>query len=279
MTTSSPVRSGSARLAHDDHGDGPPVVLLHPGVGDRRCWDAVVPALAARYRVVTYDRRGAGETRYEAEPHDPRADLAALLDALGLDRVALVGNSRGGRVALDFTLAYPDRVAALVLVAPAVGGAPPPELTPAEEEVARRYEEVEAAGDLDELDRVEAHVWLDGPFRPEGTVGDPARALFLETNRRTLAAPDPGPEAECPPAWDRLGELALPVQCVVGAHDFPYQVARSRELAARVPGARLVELAGSAHLPQLDDPATFASVVGGFLAECYPAPSRGTGQT
>ncbi len=280
MPRSTDIRSGSARLAYDDEGDGPAVVLLHPGVADRRCWEACAAALAGSYRVIRYDRRGFGATAYEPEPHDPAADLLALLDALAVDRVAVVGNSQGGRVGIDVTLAAPDRVAALVLVAEAVRGAPTPDLTPEELEISDRSDEVEAAGDLDAVNRFEAHIWLDGPFREEGTVGDPARALFLDMNGRALAAPDPGPwvEPDGPSAWDRLGEIAVPVLSLVGRHDFPYQIARSRAVATRIPGARHVELPDSAHLPQLDDPGRFTAAVADFLAGSHPASSSGIGR-
>lgn len=268
------VRCGTATIAYDDVGSGTAVVLLHPGVADRRCWAPTVLALAPHYRVISYDRRGFGETAYAAEPHDPRADLAALLDALEIERAVLVGNSRGGRVATEFTLALPQRVAALVLVGTAMRGAPDPVLTPDVQELSDRLDDLERSGDVDASNALEARIWLDGPSRPEGSVGGAARELFLQMNRRVLTAADAGPEFEPDDggAWPRLGEIDVPVLCAVGSHDLPYVIERSRRIAELVPGAQYAELPGSAHLPQLDDPEAFNEVLRGFLDRLLASP-------
>jgi pimeloyl-ACP methyl ester carboxylesterase len=261
------VHSGSARIAYDDTGSGPAVVLLHPGVADRRCWAATTEALVPRYRVIAYDQRGYGETQYQPEPQDLGADLAALLDALDVLQAALVANSRGGRIAIDFALASPDRVTALVLVAPAVRGAPAPVVSAEIEAMDAHIDALEEAGEIDALNAAEARFWLDGPSRPEGAVAGPARALFLDANRRALTAPDPGQEHEPDDdgAWARLPEIAVPVLAVVGAHDLPHFVERTHHIAHAVVDGTFVELPESAHLPQLDDPVAFNGVLGEFL--------------
>lgn len=266
------IRSGSARIAVEEAGIGPAVVLLHPGVADRRCWAATTAALAPHYRVISYDRRGFGATEYDPEPNSPAVDLAALLDALEIERAALVGNSRGGRVAIDFTLALPDRVAALVLIGSAVRGAPDPTVPPDVQLLAERIDDCEAAGDRDGQNAAEARLWLDGPSRPEGAVGGPARELFLEMNARALAAADPGPEFEPHDggAWNRLPEIRVPVLSVVGVHDLPHLVQRAHHLAQSVADGHLVTLPNSAHLPQLDDPQTLDAVLIEFLERVYP---------
>jgi len=105
-------------LPAEDAGEGPPIVLLHAGVADLRAWDRVVPLLvAAGYRVIRYDARGFGASTTEDVEFSHRADLIAVLDAYGVERAALVGNSRGGMAAIDTAIEYPERVAALVAVA------------------------------------------------------------------------------------------------------------------------------------------------------------------
>ena len=264
------VAHGAARLAYDDTGSGRAVALLHPGVADRRCWAATTEALRDRFRVVAHDRRGFGDTVYEPEAHDPVADLTAVLDALGLERVALVGNSMGGALAVEFTLAAPERVTALVLVGSAIEGAPVPEnLDPEIEALFDQLDAVESAGDLDAVNDLEARIWLDGPSRPRGTVGGEARQLFLAMNGRALAAVDPGPGSEptAPSAWEQLGRIEIPVLAVVGAHDLPHLIERADAIAAAVARGRFDELPDSAHLPQLDDPVRFSELVGRFLDE------------
>ena len=111
------------RLFVVDEGGGPPVVLLHAGIVDLRAWDAFVPHLVAGgYRAVRYDARGWGRSTTEEVDYSNRADLVAVLDALGIGRAALVGNSRGGQIAFDTAVEFPDRVVAVVGVGAGLGG-------------------------------------------------------------------------------------------------------------------------------------------------------------
>ncbi len=117
------VRSGLASIAYDVDGapgGGFDVVLIHAGVTDRRSWRPLVDAVGDGRRVVSYDARGYGETTYRPEDHFSHDDALAVMTAAGLDAPVVVGASMGGRAALDLTLEHPDRVTALVLIAPAV---------------------------------------------------------------------------------------------------------------------------------------------------------------
>ena len=98
------------------------------------------------------------------------------------------------------------------------------------------YEAAEEGDDLDELNRIEAHAWLDGWAAPEGRVTGPARDLFLDMNGIALRAVDPGDEHPLPSAWDRLGEIAVPTLVLCGDLDVVC-LPTSRHLAAEIPGA------------------------------------------
>jgi pimeloyl-ACP methyl ester carboxylesterase len=265
------VRSGRAELSCDVFGTSasngtPGVVLLHAGVADKRGWGALAGALAAGHRCVAFDRRGFGDTTYVPEPHSAVDDTVAVLDAAGLERVVAVGNSMGGRIALDLALDHPDRVTGLVLVGTAVRGAPDPgELSPALARLDRAIDEAHEAGDLDRANRLEARLWLDGPDGPEGRVRGAARELFLDMNARALAAEDPGPEASRPTAWERVEDIDVPVLLAVGELDVPHLIERSAVLAARLPRGRLVVLPGVAHLPALEGSAALVTEVLEFL--------------
>lgn len=80
----------------DSGGDGSPLVLLHPGVGDSRIWEPVLPALTASYRVIRYDARGYGRSPAPTVKFSLLADLILVLGYYGLDRAAFVGCSQGG---------------------------------------------------------------------------------------------------------------------------------------------------------------------------------------
>jgi pimeloyl-ACP methyl ester carboxylesterase len=177
MSSNRQITSGQARLAATVVGDGDPVVFLHAAVCDSRMWRAQLDAVGASHQAIAYDRRGFGESHAEKEDFSAVADLLAVIDAAGNGAPAiLVGCSQGGRVALDAALLHPSRVRALVLIAPAVSGAPEPIHPPDIAGLMARLKDAEQAGDLDRVNAIKAHHLLDGPLQPEGRVrrGAPA---------------------------------------------------------------------------------------------------------
>lgn len=265
------VTSGQATLAVEVVGPtqstaGPDVLLLHAGVTDRRSWRQVAEQLSVTSRCISFDARGFGDTTYAPEPGwSPVDDAVSVLDAVGADRAVVVGSSSGGQVAVDLALARPDRLAGLVLIAPAVRGAPYPPPTEREMSLEEEAERAQEAGDLDIANGLEAQLWLDGPTSAEGRVGGRARELFLDMNGRALRSADPGPSADRDAAWPRLGEVGVPSLVLVGDLDVSDLRAIGRQLAAALPDAEFAELPGIAHLPQLEAPEALASAMGDFL--------------
>lgn len=261
------VERGTSSLASWSQGSGPALVALHAGVADSRVWRDCVPHwVETGWRVVTFDRRGFGSSTWEPETFSHVDDLLAVMDANDVASAVLVGNSQGGRLAVDTALDHPGRVDALVLVAPAISGRALEVHQLSEDEIAldTATDEAEERGDLDEVNRLEAAIWLDGPTRPVGTVNGPERDLFLDMNGLALRAPDVGEETWPEDSWERLDELDLPILVVAGAHDV--MPTGTEELVLRLPGAELAWLEESAHLPMLDDLDTFLAAVDPFLA-------------
>jgi pimeloyl-ACP methyl ester carboxylesterase len=256
------VGSGQAQLAVTSRGAGPAVVFLHSGVADQRCWESSFPG----WRTITWDRRGFGQTTWVPEPHAHVEDLIAVLDAIGERQVVLVGNSQGGRIAIDATLARPERVRGLVLVASAVSGAPEPEIPSEVREIVDAFEAAERAGDFHVLNRLEARCWLDGPMCPEGRVGGSARQLLLQMNLRILTAGPVGEERQPPPAWPELHRIAVPVRVIVGLLDLPHVIHNARHIARTVQNGELVEWDNVAHLPSLEAPERLDREIASFLA-------------
>lgn len=266
------ITSGTATIAAEAHGSGrPDVLLIHAGVTDQRSWRHVVDRLAD-HRCLTFDARGYGDTTYTAEDDwSAVGDAVAVLDAYDVDAAVVVGSSMGGRTSIDLALTHPERVRALVLIGPAVSGAPDATYEPEILALDDEWEAAEERGDQATVNRIETRVWLDGPTAPEGRVTGSARDLFLDMNARALDADDPGERHEDAAAWDRLGEIAVPTLVLIGEHDLQYIKANSAHAVASIAGARLVELPGVAHVPHLEADETtlseIAAFVGGFGAE------------
>jgi 3-oxoadipate enol-lactonase len=228
-------------------------------------------AFAEEHRVVRLDLRGFGESAIRGGPFSYVDDVRALLDHLGLDRTALVGNSFGGRVALDFVLTHPQRTTALVLVNSAISGQEGSDFF---DEFDEEEEALLDDGKLDEAVELNLRTWLDGPERETAPIPATLRERVAEMQRSSFEtlvrayerSPEPGPVAWTePPAATRLAEVAVPALVVVGRLDQPDFRAISRRLAAEIPGAESAEL-DAAHLPALERPEDFNRLVLGFLA-------------
>jgi pimeloyl-ACP methyl ester carboxylesterase len=245
---------------------GAPLVFLHAGVTDSRMWQSQWDRFGAEHPLLRYDRRGFGAARtLQATPHCHVADLLAVMDAVRIDRAVLVGCSQGGRIALDAALARPDRVRALVLVAPSISGAPQPDRPPEVRVLTDAIDAASDAGEVDTVNELEARLWLDGPSAAPGRVAGAARDLFLQMNGLALRAADPGPAIEAPSAWARLAEVAVPVLLIWGDLDLPTIQARCDAALRQLTAARRVVLPGVAHLPPLEDPQRFNAELGSFL--------------
>jgi 3-oxoadipate enol-lactonase len=247
-------------LAYDEAGEGPPLLLVHAGIADRRMWDDVVDDLAASHRVVRPDLRGFGDTPLPDGPFSHAADLAALARHLGIDRAAVCGVSMGGAIAHDLAAGHADLVDRLVLVAPPVGGW---EWSAAMREFDEAEEAALARGDLDAATELNVAFWLAGPTRSVDDVDRRLRERVARMQRRAFALTNPAaePTALVPDRHLHLHELAVPTLVTVGALDQPDLLGIAEHLAACIPGARLEVLPGVAHLPPMEDPARFASLV------------------
>jgi pimeloyl-ACP methyl ester carboxylesterase len=240
-------------LPHDQVGTGPAVVLLHAGVADRTMWaEHLRPLADAGHRVVAMDLPGFGEAP-EPPLLAPWADVIETMDALGVERATLVGNSFGAAVALRVAAVAPERVAALVLVS-----VPPREWDPSPQ-LQAAWDAEEAALEREDLEGAVAAV-VDAWTLP----GAPAqlRSRVAAMQRRALetqmAAGEPE-EAPDPLEGRRLEPV--PAVVVVGEHDMPDFHAAAEEWAAELPDARRVTIAGAGHLAPLEQPEAFRELL------------------
>ena len=267
MTETFQLKIGSAQLAGEYSGHGKPLIFLHAGVADRRMWCPQIDTLKNYFQTVIYDRRGFGETTCLDEAFSHVDDLRQVIKQLGLTDVVLIGCSQGGRIALDFALAYPHQVAALVLIAPAVSGAPEPTTFPQNIQARiNALDEADEANDLELVNTIEADLWLDGPTSPSGRVDDSLRKLLLDMNGIALRKPELTLEQEPTSAYEKLPNLSIPTLVVWGNLDFPHVSERCHYLVNTIPTAIGEEMPNTAHLLNLEEPEHFNKVLQGFLS-------------
>ena len=266
-----PLRTSDG-LAYELTGSGPPILFLHEGIADRRMWDPQWEAWSDRFTLIRYDHRGFGESVDPTGPYSLHDDALSVLDAARVEGAHVIGASMGGKVALDLTLGAPDRVSALVaVVATPSGWEHSADLIAAFDAVEAAYE----SGGVAAANEIELRMWVDGPTRSPGDVDPAVREHVARMNRWALereeACDQQGiaiePAELEPPAIGRLGEVTAPTLVVTGALDQPSVNAGAAAIAAGVRGAKAVEIADTAHVPNLERPAEFERAVLGFLLE------------
>ena len=260
-TATSYTVSGAARLRTYATPATPktPIVFLHAGVCDSRMWHHEIETFGRTRHVVAFDRRGFGGTKAVKTAYSNVDDTIAVMDAQQVGRAVLVGCSNGGRVALDTYLAHPDRVAGLVLICGAIGGAPEVEsewsTNARMKALYARWLEAEKAKDKATLAKIAAQVWLDGPLEPEGRVGGATRTLFMGMMDKSLVDAEDEDAGFVPnDAYAKLATVTVPTLVVWGPLDVPDVTRTMKHAAATIPGAEGLEVPGTAHLPNLERP-------------------------
>jgi 3-oxoadipate enol-lactonase len=249
------VRKVAGGLCVQIEGSGPPVVLLHSGVADSRTWDGVVRALARSYTVLRPDRRGFGTSPVPTAGFRHLDDLLAVLDELALTKVALVGNSAGGKLALDLAGTHPERVSHLAMLAPPIGGwswsAGMRAYFAAEDDALTR-------GDLDAALQVNLDQWIRGPVRewsPElRRTGELLAGSMREVLAHQVVTEEQELDDEHPPVEEQLASLTVPTLVGVGDQDVEDFSAIADHLAGTIPGAERVDFPGAGHLLPVDQP-------------------------
>jgi pimeloyl-ACP methyl ester carboxylesterase len=267
-------------VSYRDVGDGPVLLLLHGIAGSARAWRDVMPALAGEYRMIAPDLLGHGESA------KPRGDyslgayasgLRDLLDALGVERATLVGQSFGGGVAMQLAYQHPERCERLVLVdSGGLGREVNPILRAATLPLAEYVMPVLFPSFVKERgDAVSrflrdrgirsgraAEVWL--AYRSLTETEN--RKAFVRTVRSVI---DPGGQTVS--AMDRLYLAAeVPTLIVWGADDSIIPVRHAHAAHEAIPGSRLELFEGVGHFPHVEAPERFVEVLRDFLATTEP---------
>ncbi|MFN8445191.1 MAG: alpha/beta hydrolase [Caldilineaceae bacterium] len=248
-------------LYHERYGTGPVLVFLHGFSLDRRMWQPQLDAFAAHHSVLLYDLRGFGRSPLPDGEYSHVDDLLTLMDHLQIESAALIGLSRGGGVAINFTLAHPGRVNHLVAVDSVLDG--------------HRWSDSQrsadqAVWDCAKRDGLEAgkaawlaHPLFVAPFR-QASVKAAAAQMVADYSGWHFFNRDPVRSLK-PYAIERLHEITCPTLTIVGEEDLIdfQQIADS--LSSKVPNGRKVVLPNVGHLSNMEAPESFNQVVLKFL--------------
>lgn len=236
-----PIASnGTARIGWTEHGSGDATVLLIMGFGfGQRMWHRVIPALTDRYRVLTFDNRGVGESIGNEAPFtigDLADDALAVADAAGAGEVHVFGVSMGGLTAQQVALTAPDRVRSLIL---GCTGTPSPDDQP------KRGSRI----------KLRIPRWVVAPIAARSSCGPGVSRQKVREDTRILRSTPvaqhglthQGEAIAGFSSRDRLGTITAPTLVLHGDRDRAVPIERGRDLAERIPGARFEILPGSGH--------------------------------
>ena len=241
------------RIHYEVTGEGPAILLTHGFAASSRMFASTVPTLATDHRVITWDMRGHGRSDY---PEDPAqysvplvmGDMEALLDVAGADRGVILGHSVGGFLALEFNLAHPERMAAIVLEDTGPGYR--------KDEGRQGWNDTAEAYAVDletnDLDGIHVSEELDPTVHRDATgLARAARGILKQHDARVITS---------------LEAISVPVLIVVGEQDENF-VNPSKYMAAKIPGARLEIIPDAGHSPNMSQPEVFAAAFRSFLAD------------
>lgn len=266
------VKVNGTTLYYESAGDGPSMLFIHGMCGDARSWHDQIDRLSDRFHCIAYDRRGhsrspLGEiTQRTVELHAD--DATALVGTLGIAPCILIGSSGGARIGLDVVRRFPELVAGAVLSEPPLFRLDPPGAAEIVEQIKPAIEREMAAGNpRGAVDRffevVCPKLWRELPDERR----DDYRANHVELLGDLLM-----PEYEVTPG--DLARIDRPCLLIRGATSAPVFGRIARILADAIPGARMLEIAGSSHVTYFEQPAAFASAVASFT-ESLALPPHG----
>ena len=263
------IAVGDIRIDYRSFGRGSPVVLLHGLACGKRMWLHQVRALRDRHRVIVYDQRGHGMTDAPDDPsrysgaHLSR-DLVGLLDALGLDKVSVVGFSMGGGPALALAATMPQRVSRLVLADVGAGADDGWKIQwLAERWIGFAEREGFDALVADMLRSELFKVYANRGPRYRRHMAGLIRATPLAGLRHTLSEVL-GKRRSLFRSTETLKSIRVPTLVMAGQHDYVCRNS-SRLLADTIPGATLTKIAGAGHMSPLEEPREFSARVREFL--------------
>jgi 3-oxoadipate enol-lactonase len=260
------VDIGKAKLYYEEKGQGQTLIMIHGGLLDRRMWDDQFDVFAKQFRVIRYDVRNHGLSKSDVDKYYNYKDLYNLLEKMNIPETIIMGLSLGGKIAIDFALEYPEKVTALILVAPGLSGYEFKSKQVVEN--SKKLQEAWSKGDIDLAIEFFQRSWTDGPHRKpsqiDPSVREKVRAMAINSAKNW------NPEAVLlqlnPPAVERIDEIHLPTLAVVGDLDMPGILEIVDKIEKNIPDAQKVIIPGAAHMVNMEKPKEFNKIVLDYLS-------------
>jgi 3-oxoadipate enol-lactonase len=251
------VNVDGGKLFYEIAGKGENIVLLHDGIVNNRIWDEQFPLLAKHYRVIRYDRRGYGKSTDPQTQYSHLDDLNQVFIQLKVDKAAIFGMSSGGRLAIDFTIKYPEKVKGLVLIGAVVGGF-------------GYTSHMDTRGgtfirsDFSDPVKLIKHFIMDDPYEIySGNIKAKEKVMtLLPYFGRDNTIPTKPPEKI---AIKCLSEIKVPTLILVGEYDIPDVHAHAGAINAGIQNSKREIIPKSGHLIPVEQPALFNDAVMNFL--------------
>lgn len=231
-------------LYYQVEGDGPPLILLHGGLGNSEYWGNQIPAFAEQYKVIAIDSRGHGRSTFDEQPINyalMTSDVLALMDQLGIDKADLVGWSDGGIIGLEMAIHHPERLNKVV----AYGA---------------NYDPSGVRADIGENETFNAYIALAAEDYQK-TAPDPAKWDAFLANIGNMWATEPNYAPE------QLQAITTPILILDGEEEEAIDIDHAREMAALIPSAELHLIPGTGHFAMWEKPEEFNQIVLDFLAQ------------
>ncbi len=252
------IDAGEAKIFYEMAGDGDALIFIHDGLVHREIWDEQFSYFSQKYRVIRYDRRGYGKSSEAKGAFSNVEDLLSLFTQLRVDRASLIAMSSGGRLAIDFTLQYPDKVSSLILVGAVVGG------FPYTQHFYNRGGHLPAGLKTDD-ERTHYYV-VEDPYeiyRANKAATEKAVQLVKNNPRKGHGSASDRPPGKHP--YQRLDEIKVPALILVGEFDIPDVHAHAGAIQAGIADSKRDIIPKAGHLIPLEQPALFNDAVEKFF--------------
>ena len=264
------AKINNARLYYELAGTGTPFVMIHAGIADCRMWDNEFANFAQSHQVLRFDMRGYGKSLPVDGEFNIQDDLRALLAFLDIvPPVILMGCSIGAGLAIDYALTHPADLQSLILV----GGEPAGFEVDVEwpDDLFAQSEKAFQAGNIDLVAEFDMRIWFDGFGRSTEHLNKEARKRAFEMARQVAKheIKNIGTHVRKSfdkPAVERLAELKVPSLVIIGENDLPVLALAADYLTTHISDATRVLVSDAAHLPNMEHPEQFCSIVEDFLS-------------